>query len=69
MVWAARHIWPSGARFLFNMYRHHAVLVMRGDKKGSTVLLHSNEGITQGYTLTMLGYGLLILLLIRVLKK
>ena len=33
MVWVARHLWLSGARFLFNMYRNHAVLVMRGDKK------------------------------------
>ena len=32
IVWAARHIWSTGARFLFNMYRHNAVLVIRGDK-------------------------------------
>ena len=64
MVWATRHIWPTGARFLFNIYRHHAVLVMRGDKKSSTVFLHSKEGITQGCPLAMLGYGLLILPLI-----
>ena len=31
MVWAARHLWPSGARFLFKMYRHHAVLILRGE--------------------------------------
>ena len=34
MLYTARFLWPSGARFLFNMYGHHAVLVMRGDKKG-----------------------------------
>ena len=69
MVCTARHLWPSGARFLFNMYRRHAVLVMRGDNKGSTVFLHSKEGITQGCPLAMLGYILLLLPLIRVLKK
>ena len=69
MVYTARFLWPSGARFLFNMYGHHAVLVMRGDKKGSTVFLRSKEGITQGYPLAILGYGLLLLPLIRVLKR
>ena len=31
MMWVARHEWPSGSRFLFNIYRHHSVLVMRGE--------------------------------------
>ena len=33
MVWVARHLWPSGVCFLFNMYRHHAVLILRGKIK------------------------------------
>ena len=33
MVWVARHEWPTGARFLFNMYRHHAILILRGETK------------------------------------
>ena len=31
MMWVARHEWPSGSRFLFNIYKHHSVLVMRGE--------------------------------------
>ena len=30
MMWLARHELPSGSRFMFNIYRHHSVLVMRG---------------------------------------
>ena len=38
MVWVARHLWPSGVCFLFNMYRHHAVLILRGKIKRSRFL-------------------------------
>ena len=31
MVCIARHEWPSGSRFLFNMHRHHSVLVLRDE--------------------------------------
>ena len=27
----ARHHWPSGTRFSFNCYRHHALLLVRAD--------------------------------------
>ena len=37
MVYVARHEWPSGTRFLFNMYRHHSVLVMRGETASKSV--------------------------------
>ena len=57
IVWAARHIWPSGTRFIFNMYRHHAVLVMRSDKKVPIVFRQSKEGITHGCPLAILEYG------------
>ena len=57
IVWAARHICPSGARFLFNMYSHHAVLAMRSDKKVPTVFRHSKEGIMHGCPLAILEYG------------
>eukprot|EP00957_Ditylum_brightwellii_P017652 1329895-Ditylum_brightwellii.AAC.1 len=26
MLWTVRHRWPSGARFMFNCYRHWAIL-------------------------------------------
>ena len=69
MVSVARHLWPSGARFLFHVYRHWGTLVTRGEKKKETVFLFSKEGVTQGFPLAMVGYGLLILPIIRKLKK
>ena len=29
MLWTVRHIWPAGARFLFNCYRHWVKLLLR----------------------------------------
>jgi hypothetical protein len=67
MLWTIRHEWPSGARFAFNCYRHCATLVIRG-KGGTVVLIFSKEGVTQGDPLSMFGYGIGILPLIRKLK-
>jgi hypothetical protein len=68
MLWTIRHEWPSsGARFAFNCYRHWATLVIRG-KGGTVVLIFSKEGVTQGDPLSMFGYGIGILPLIRRLK-
>ena len=47
----------AGTRFIFNMYRHHAVLVMRSDKKVPIVFRQSKEGITHGCPLAILEYG------------
>ena len=69
MVWVTRHLWLSGARFLFNVYIHWGTLVMRGKKKKETVFLFNKEGVPQGCPLAIAGYGLLILPLIRKLKK
>ncbi|KAF6214769.1 hypothetical protein GE061_009512 [Apolygus lucorum] len=30
-LWSARHYWPSCARFVYNTYKAHAELVMRGN--------------------------------------
>ena len=44
MIWAVRHECPSGARFLFNCYRHWSTLVIReGDGTGH--LLFIKEGV------------------------
>ena len=66
MVYVARHEWSTGERFLFNMYRYHAILILRVKKDVKMIL--SKEGITQGCPLTTTGYGLLVLPVIRQLK-
>ncbi len=67
MLWMIRHEWPSGARFVFNCYHHWGTLVIRG-KGGSMSPLYCKEGVMQGDPLSMFGYGISILPLIRRLK-
>ena len=68
MLWTIRHRWPSGARFTFNCYRHWTNLVVRSDN-GTSLFLHSKEGVTQGDPLAMVAYGILLLPLIQSLKE
>ena len=60
MLWAVRHLWPSGARFVFNCYRHWSSLVLRKGN-GTAIFLHSNESVTQGGPLAITVYGIGIL--------
>eukprot|EP00957_Ditylum_brightwellii_P141679 10793766-Ditylum_brightwellii.AAC.1 len=43
MLWTVRHKWPSGARFLFNCYRHWLLLAIKQPGK-EAIFLHSKEG-------------------------
>ena len=58
MLWAVRNKWPSGVQFTFNCYRHWDTLVVRDSEDGSGHLLHSKEGMNQGYPLSMITYGI-----------
>ena len=51
-----RHVRPSGARFCFNCYQHHALLVTHG-AIGKSVIISSQEGVTQGDPLSTICYG------------
>ena len=68
MLWSVRHLWPSGARFVFNCYRHWSTLVVRGYSGTDSAFLSSREGVTQGDPLSMIVYGLGTLPLIRQLR-
>ena len=63
-LWNARHLWPRGCRFLYNTYKGPAALLV----SGSSTLLFSQEGVTQGDPLSMAFYSLSVLPLIRSLK-
>ncbi len=67
MLWRVRHRWPSGARHVFNCYRHFAMLIIRCGNDLFLIIL-SKEGVTQGDLLAMVMYGLGLLPLIRILK-
>ena len=63
-----RHLWPSGASFVYNCYCHWSLLVLRnGDGKAS--IIHSREGVTQGDSPAMIAYGIRIIPLIKNMKR
>ena len=68
MLWTVRHLWPSGARFVFNCYGHWSSLVFRNGN-GTAIIIHSREGMTQGYPIEMIAYGIGIIPLIKNLKQ
>jgi hypothetical protein len=68
MLWEVRHGWPSGARFVFNSYKHFTILVIR-NKNGTGEFILSRQGMTQGDPLEMDGYALVILTLTRRLHR
>ena len=52
-LWNVCVLWPRCSRFLFNSYRGWGSLVVRG----SSSLLYSKEGVTQGDPLSMFMYA------------
>lgn len=68
MLWTVRHRWPDGARFAFNCYRHQGQLVMR-QRDGTSIILLSQEGVTQGDPLSMILYGIGLLPLAEELRR
>jgi hypothetical protein len=67
MLWNVQYRWPSGARFMFNLYKHWSTLVIRNNY-GSREFLPSQQGVTQGDPIAMLGYALCMLPLTLQLK-
>jgi len=65
MLLHARVLWPHCAHFLFNTYKGWSVLVL----KGSTTLLFSKDGVTQGDPLSMFMYAVGMLPLIQSLHN
>ena len=63
-LWNALILWPSCSRFLSNMYRGHAFLLL----KTSDEMLLSRKGVTQGDPLSMMFYSIATLPLVRALK-
>ena len=69
IMWAAlRYVWPSGAHFFFNCYRHWSSFVL-WNRNGTASFLHSKEGVTLRDPLSMIAYGIVILPLIKNLKQ
>lgn len=43
MLWTVQHEWPLGARFLFNCYKHFAILAIRSND-GTVIIILSRGG-------------------------
>jgi hypothetical protein len=67
MLYTVQHEWPTGARIVFNCYKHWATLVLRGNN-GTGTFIFSKEGVTQGDPLSMFAYRIGILPLNCLLK-
>ena len=63
-IWNCRVLWSRSSRFIFNSYKGHAFLFVAG----SSLVLLSKEGVTQGDPLAMLIYGIGVLPLTQKLK-
>ena len=57
-LWNCRVLWPRCSRFLFNSYRGYAVILLKGLLSGKLLVLHGQEGTTQGCPLAMLMYAI-----------
>ena len=68
MLWTARHLCPSGARFIFYCYRHWSSLILLNRNRTESIIL-IREGVTQGDNLAMIAYGIRILPLIKNTKR
>jgi len=69
MLWTIRHLWPAGARFVFNCYKFQSMLIVRDPGGLNYLILYSREGVTQGDPLSMFCYAIGTLPLIRKLKE
>ena len=64
-LWNARVLWVRCSRFLYNSYRGFAILII----KGTSEVLLSKEGVTQGIPSAMKLYAIGLLPLTRKLKE
>jgi hypothetical protein len=53
MLWNMAHLWNQGSRFAFNRYRHWVRCLVRTEPETLPIVIHSQEGITQGDCLAM----------------
>uniref|UniRef100_A0A1X7SXQ2 Reverse transcriptase domain-containing protein n=1 Tax=Amphimedon queenslandica TaxID=400682 RepID=A0A1X7SXQ2_AMPQE len=65
LLWNIRILWPRASRFVFNTYKGHSPLII----KGYAEVLFSREGVIQGDPLSMFVYAVGTVPLIQTLKE
>ena len=68
IIWTVHHLWPYGACFIFNCYRHWYSLILHNGN-GTSRILHSRVGVIKGDPLGMVDYWLGVLPLIKNVKS
>ena len=63
ILWTVCHPWSPGDHFL-NCYHHWLFLILK-NMIGAASFLHSMEFLTQGDTIFMVPYGIVVLLMIK----
>ena len=58
MLWTVHHLWRQASRFVFNIFRHDILCIVRTSPGQEAKVLHSREGITQGGVMGMTLYGI-----------
>ncbi len=61
MLWNVARLWNQGSRFAFNRYRHWVRCLVRTKPGTPPIVIHSQEGITQGDCLAMSLYGVALM--------
>jgi len=61
MLWNVTHLWNQGSWFAFNCYRHWVRCLVRTEPGHPPLVIHSQEGITQGDRLAMSLYGVALM--------
>ena len=60
MIWTVRHLWPAGARFAFNCYKHWSQNLLRQPGDPPVTLLRQDM-VTQGDPPFMVLYGIALI--------
>ena len=69
MLWNVAHLWNQGSRSAFNCYRHWVCCLVRTEPGHPPLIIHSQEGITQGDCLAMSLYGVALMPLVSRMRE
>ena len=69
MLYVLRYLWPQGARYVYNCYKHWSLVLYHDSTAGTAFTLYSATGVVQGCPLSMYTYALTLVPLITRLQR
>ena len=67
-LWTVCFLWPRVARFVFNLYRHQSLCIVRSSSK-ELIIIKSREGVSQGCPMSMDMYGVALVPLGKMVRE